>query len=111
MVGRAAERAVVDETLRRGAGALVIAGEPAIVPALGAAGAERHRVHRALRDLLERLAAARPLVICLDDVHWADPASLDALVALAHRPPEGAVLLAFAARTGRLAPALDAALA
>ena len=31
--------------------------------------------HRALRDLLERLAATRPLVVCLDDVHWADPAS------------------------------------
>src|SRR5919107_313325 len=102
MVGRAAERAVVDETLRRGAGALVIAGEPGIVPALGAAGAERHRVHRALRDLLERLAAARPLVICLDDVHWADPASLDALAALVLRPPAARVVLMAAARENLL---------
>src|SRR6185312_13178852 len=30
MVGRAPERAVVDETLRRGAGALVVEGEPGI---------------------------------------------------------------------------------
>ena len=51
--------------------------------------ADRHRVHRALRDLLERLAAARPLVLCLDDVHWADPASAGALAALVRRPPAG----------------------
>src|SRR6185312_7302488 len=57
---------------------------------------DRHRTHRALRDLLERLAATRPLVVCLDDVHWADPASLDVLAALAHRAPSGPVLLAVA---------------
>ena len=61
------------------------------------AAADRHRVHRALRDLLERLAAARPLVVCLDDVHWADPASIDALAALVRRPPARAG----AARAGR----------
>ena len=67
---------------------------------------DRHRTHRALRDLLERLAAARPLVVCLDDVHWADPASLDVLAALVHRAPAGPVLLAVAARAGQLPPAL-----
>ena len=44
----------------------------------------------ALRDELARQAAARPLVLCLDDVQWADPASLDALAALVRRPPAGA---------------------
>ena len=80
-----------------------------VLPALGVRGpatADRHRTHRALRDLLERLAAARPLVVCLDDVHWADPASLDVLAALAHRAPSGPVLLAVAARAGQLPPAL-----
>jgi ATP/maltotriose-dependent transcriptional regulator MalT len=72
---------------------------------------DRHRTHRALRDLLERLAATRPLVVCLDDVHWADPASADALAALVHRPPAGAVLLAAAARAGGLAPAVAVAVA
>jgi DNA-binding CsgD family transcriptional regulator len=82
-----------------------------LLPALGEAGeelADRHRTHRALRDLLERLAATRPLVLCLDDVHWADPASIDALAALLSRPPAAAVLLAIAARSGQ-APALLAA--
>ena len=71
-----------------------LAALAALLPALAgvaakAAPGDRHRTHRALRDLLERLAAVRPLVLWMDDVHWADPASLDALAALvtpaAHR--------------------------
>jgi ATP/maltotriose-dependent transcriptional regulator MalT len=76
-----------------------------------AGSADRHRVHRALRDLLERLAGARPLVLWLDDLHWADGASADALAALVRRPAAGAVLLAVAAREGGRPAALDAALA
>ena len=72
--------------------------------------AERYVVHRAMRGLLERLAGARRLVLCLDDVHWADPASLELLAALARRPPEGAVLLAVAYREGQAPGALVAAL-
>ena len=72
---------------------------------------DRHRTHRALRDLLERLAAVRPLVLCMDDVHWADPASIDALAALVRRPPTTAVLLAVALREGQAPAALAAALA
>ena len=64
----------------------------------------------ALRDLLERLAATRPLVLCLDDVHWADPASVEALAALVRRPASGPVLLALAAREGQFPGALAAAL-
>jgi DNA-binding CsgD family transcriptional regulator len=70
---------------------------------------DRHRTHRALRDLLERLAASRPLVLCLDDVHWADPASVEALAALVRRPALAPVLLALAAREGQVPPALAAA--
>jgi predicted ATPase len=33
---------------------------------------ERFRTHRAIRQLLEVLAAGRPLVLLLDDLHWAD---------------------------------------
>jgi DNA-binding CsgD family transcriptional regulator len=64
-------------------------------------GADRHAAHRRLRARLEELAEARPLVVCLDDVHWADPASRDALLALIHRPAAGSVLLVLATRTGR----------
>jgi DNA-binding CsgD family transcriptional regulator/tetratricopeptide (TPR) repeat protein len=84
-----------------------------LLPALGGApvAAPAHRVHRALRALLTALGGPRPLLVCLDDVHWADPASIDALVALAHRPPQGEVMLALVTRQGRLAARLDTALA
>jgi ATP/maltotriose-dependent transcriptional regulator MalT len=59
--------------------------------------ADRHGTHRALRALLEERA---PLVVCLDDVHWADPASLDVLAALVQRPPEGEVVFVVATRVG-----------
>jgi predicted ATPase len=72
--------------------------------------AERYVVHRAMRGLLERLAATRPLVLCLDDVHWTDPASLDLIAVLARRPPERGVVLAVAYREGQAPPALVAAL-
>jgi DNA-binding CsgD family transcriptional regulator len=72
---------------------------------------DRHRLHRALRELLGQLAASRPLVVWLDDLHWADRASADALAALVRRPPAAPVLLALAAREGRLPDALVAALA
>ena len=62
--------------------------------------ADRHGTHRALRAQLEERA---PLVVCLDDIHWADPASWDALVALVHRPPEGEVVFIVATRPGRAA--------
>jgi ATP/maltotriose-dependent transcriptional regulator MalT len=71
---------------------------------------DRHRTHRAMRDLLERLADTRPLALCLDDVHWGDSESMEALVALIRRPASGRVLLAVAAREGQVPPALAAAL-
>ena len=59
---------------------------------------ERYRSHRAVRLLLERLAANRPLVLVLDDMHWADSGSFELLLALLHRPPVAPVLIAVAFR-------------
>jgi DNA-binding NarL/FixJ family response regulator len=59
---------------------------------------ERYRSHRAVRRLLEQLARAKPLVVVLDDFHWADAASVELLSALLRRPPSAAVLLATAVR-------------
>ena len=84
----------------------------AVLPALGEpAPADRHAIHRALRGLLEALAGPRPLVLWLDDLHWADPGSLDAIAALVRRPPAGAVLLALAAREGQMPQPIATALA
>jgi ATP/maltotriose-dependent transcriptional regulator MalT len=65
----------------------------------GPGGADqRYRAHGAVRALLERLAASRPLALMLDDLHWADPASVELLAALLRRPPSASVLLALATR-------------
>ncbi len=72
---------------------------------------ERYRSHRAVRRLLESLAHGNPIVLALDDAHWADPASVELLGALLQRPPAGPVLLALALRprqaTELLARSLD----
>ena len=59
---------------------------------------ERYRSHRAVRELLARMAAVKPLVLVLDDVHWADAASVELLGALLRRPPAAPVLMALAVR-------------
>ena len=71
---------------------------------------ERYRTHRAVRELLEHLAATRPLVLVLDDFHWADSASIDLVVALLHRPPAARVLLALGSRPRQLPASLATAL-
>jgi ATP/maltotriose-dependent transcriptional regulator MalT len=59
---------------------------------------ERYRSHRAVRALLEHLAQTLPLVLVLDDFHWADSASVELLGALLRRQPAAAVLTAVALR-------------
>jgi DNA-binding CsgD family transcriptional regulator/tetratricopeptide (TPR) repeat protein len=63
---------------------------------------ERYRCHRAVRELLERLAAPKPLVLVLDDFHWADAASVELLGALLRQPPAAAVLIAVALRARKM---------
>ena len=70
--------------------------------------AERFRAHRAVRDLMERLAARQPLVVMLDDLHWADGASLELTSYLLRHPPRGAVMLAATLRSGQADRALMA---
>src|SRR5919198_1380178 len=89
-----------------------------VFPALGdVAGAEvrglegeRYEAHRAVGALLERLAAPRPAVLILDDLHWADDASLELVSYLLRRPPRAPLLVALAHRPGQAAPGLIAAL-
>src|SRR6266536_4005719 len=71
---------------------------------------ERYRSHRAVRALLEHLAETRPLVLVLDDFHWADSASVELLGALLRRPPAAAVLIAVAVRPRQTPERLAAAL-
>jgi ATP/maltotriose-dependent transcriptional regulator MalT len=70
---------------------------------------ERYRSHRAVRALLEDLAETRPLLLVLDDFHWADSASVELLGTLLRHPPRAAVLTALALRPRRLPERLSVA--
>ena len=73
--------------------------------------AERFRSHRAMCNLIERLAARQPLVLLLDDLQWADGASLELASHLLRRPPRCSTLVAFAFRAGHVDRALEATIA
>ena len=71
---------------------------------------ERYHAHRAVRILLEGLAARQPIVLALDDLHWADAAAVDLISHLLRRRPSGPVLVLLASRTGQAPARLGAAL-
>jgi DNA-binding CsgD family transcriptional regulator len=79
-------------------------------PPDGWEGEERHRLHSAVRRLLTGFAADRPLVLVLDDMHWADAASVDLVAALLRRPASARVLLALAMRPQQAPERLEAAI-
>ena len=72
--------------------------------------AERFRAHYAARELIERIAAPRPLVLTLDDVQWGDGASLEFIGHLLRRPPDATVMIAATMRTGQSSPRINAAI-
>ncbi len=59
---------------------------------------ERYRSHTAVRALLESLAATRPLLLVIDDLHWADSASLELVSHLIRHRPRGPIVLAIGFR-------------
>ena len=77
---------------------------------LGGLQDERFRAHRAVRALLQQLAARRPVVLVLDDAHWADEASVELMAHLLRRPAPARLLIALAFRTGQLPLPLASAL-
>ncbi|SDI54684.1 helix-turn-helix transcriptional regulator [Nonomuraea jiangxiensis] len=73
---------------------------PPPLPALPDQRAERHRVFRAALALLDHLS---PLVLVLEDVHWADGGTHDFLAFLAaHQPREVSVILTVRIEAGPL---------
>jgi DNA-binding CsgD family transcriptional regulator/predicted negative regulator of RcsB-dependent stress response len=66
---------------------------------------EKFRLFDALATLLERMAQKRPVLFCLDDLHWADSASLELTLYLTMRLHASPVMLLGATRP----PQTDAA--
>ncbi|SDN21853.1 regulatory protein, luxR family [Streptomyces sp. cf386] len=93
----------------------------AAAPVLCGAGAAQHAaqgtgvrdrfgLYRAVADVLTRLGERSGLVMVLDDLHWADPTSLELLDHMIRHPVRGRVLLVAARRERQTPPRLDAAL-
>lgn len=78
-------------------------------------GVQRYRLCAAVRAVLAQLSRRRPLVVIVDDLHWADGESIELLSYLLQRPPPGPVLLTLAYRprqaSAALVSAIDAAAA
>jgi DNA-binding CsgD family transcriptional regulator len=68
--------------------------------------AERFRAHKAVLDMIERLAARQPVLLLLDDIHWADGASIEQAGYTLRHPPQAAVMIVGSFRTGQADPAL-----
>jgi DNA-binding SARP family transcriptional activator len=73
--------------------------------------AARFALYDSLSGLLARLCTSTPLVLVLDDLHWADPASLEVLRFLASRPDDAPLLLVGTYRDTEVTAALAEALA
>jgi class 3 adenylate cyclase len=102
----------VAETLRARLAPLVGERAGALEPFLGAvlglSGGEadpseelQRRIHEAVATVFAALAAEAPVVVCLDDVHWADASSLALVERLIELCDEAPVLLVLCARAER----------
>jgi DNA-binding SARP family transcriptional activator len=63
------------------------------------------RLFEAIAQLMAHLAARQPLLLVLEDLHWADASSVQLLAFAARRAPQSAVLLLATAREEDLAEA------
>ncbi|MEU8802242.1 AAA family ATPase [Spirillospora sp. NPDC048819] len=68
----------------------------------------RYQLHRTVRHLLEDLADPDGLVLILDDLHWADDATIELMDHLVRHPPRARVLMAIAYRPAQASPRLAA---
>src|SRR5262245_25303654 len=84
---------------------------PADAAALGATAAaaaalglpaDQNRLFELTLALMDRLAADRPLVLILEDLHWSDPASSDLLVFIVRTLRRGRLLIVGTFRSGDL---------
>ncbi len=71
---------------------------------------DRHGLLRVLREYIDGRADGPRLVLALDDLHWADAASIDIICQILHRPLATPVLILLAARPQLQLPRLLAAL-
>jgi DNA-binding CsgD family transcriptional regulator/tetratricopeptide (TPR) repeat protein len=82
---------------RRAAIGTLLAGHGAGTPAR-AAGDVQYRVVEEIVDLVEKSCAERPVLLVAEDIHWADSASLLAILTVVRQLPLAALLVVVTAR-------------
>jgi DNA-binding SARP family transcriptional activator len=110
LVGAALPYFPIAEALRplRGTAALeglqelsrMLPGTPLAATADCNACTSQLHLFEAVRTALERLSATAPVVLVLEDLHWADGSTLDLLAYLAHAVRDGRVLIVATWRPG-----------
>src|SRR5438105_10108936 len=75
---------------------------PVAPPDAAAAGADRYRLHSFFTSLLADLSSERPIIIVIEDLHWADEASLELFPHLARKLRGAALLLVGTYRSDEL---------
>ena len=70
------------------------------------AGATPERMLRELSDVLEELSGDTALILCIEDLQWSDPATLDWLACFARRPERARVLIIGTCRSGEASASL-----
>jgi DNA-binding CsgD family transcriptional regulator len=86
---------------RKAAIGALLAGQGAGSPARPA-GDVQYRVVEEIVDLVETLSAERPVLLVAEDIHWADSASLLAILSLTRQLPLAALLVVVTARPSPL---------
>jgi hypothetical protein len=71
---------------------------------LRAVGSDRYWVLLEFEELLERAGVERPMLICLDDAHWADVGTVDALRSLPVRLAGIPIVWVIGYRAGQACP-------
>jgi DNA-binding CsgD family transcriptional regulator/tetratricopeptide (TPR) repeat protein len=86
---------------RKAAIGALLAGQGAGVAA-GPAGDVQYRAVEEIVDLVETLSAERPALLVAEDIHWADSASLLAILSVTRQLPLAALLVVVTARPSPL---------
>ena len=86
---------------RRAAVGALLADQGAGAPGR-AAGGVQYRVVEEIVDLVETSCAERPVLLVAEDLHWADSASLLAILSVARQLPLAALLVVVTARPAPL---------
>jgi DNA-binding CsgD family transcriptional regulator/tetratricopeptide (TPR) repeat protein len=84
--------------------------DPAVLRELGTTVDQRYWLLRALEEQLEQAALQEPVLVALDDIQWADAATLSAISILPRRMMSHPILWALAVRSGDLSQAAHLAL-